>query len=111
MKKSGVKAAKLIHGYGSTGKGGRLPNPKFLQPRFKVQAVTFAHTGNPRQDRPGSVVGFHGLGEKWRTPGSRHIHQRKATVEFPADENLQIVVGMVADRNEFSCAVGHAFLR
>jgi DNA-nicking Smr family endonuclease len=24
MKKSGVKAAKIIHGYGSTGKGGRL---------------------------------------------------------------------------------------
>jgi hypothetical protein len=24
MKKSGIKAAKIIHGYGSTGKGGRL---------------------------------------------------------------------------------------
>ena len=24
MKKSGVKAVKIIHGYGSTGKGGRL---------------------------------------------------------------------------------------
>jgi hypothetical protein len=73
------------------------PNPKFLQPRFKVQAVTFAQIGNPGQKRSRHVVGFLGLGEEWRTPGSRHIHQRKASVEFPADEDQQIVVGSVAD--------------
>src|ERR1035441_8625825 len=85
------------------------PNPKFTEPGFKVQAVTFAQIGNPRQNRSRRAVGFLGLGEERRSPGSQHIHQRKAPVEFPADENLQIVVGMVADRNEFSCAVRHAF--
>ena len=66
------------------------PNPKFLQPGFKVQALTFAQIGNPRQNRSRRVVGFLRLGEERRSPGSRHIHQRKASVEFPADENLQI---------------------
>ena len=64
------------------------PNPKFLQPGFKVQAVSVAQIGNPRQDRPGCVVGFLGLGEERRSPGSRHIQQRKSSVKFPADENL-----------------------
>jgi hypothetical protein len=54
-------------------------------------------------------VGFPGLDEKGRGRGSRHIHQRKAPVDFPADENLQIVVSMVADRYEFLGAFGHAF--
>src|ERR1017187_9050915 len=40
------------------------PNPKFLQPGFKVQTVSVAQIGNPRQDRPGCVVGFLGLGEE-----------------------------------------------
>ena len=33
MKKSGVKAAKIIHGYGSTGKGGRLRKATIKFPR------------------------------------------------------------------------------
>jgi hypothetical protein len=81
------------------------PNPKFLQPGFKVQAVRLAQIGNPRQKRSRRVVGFLGLGEKWRSPGSRHIHQRKAPVEFPADENSQVVVGTDV-RDGLSAAIG-----
>jgi hypothetical protein len=62
-----------------------------------VQAVTFAQSGNPRQNRSRRVVGFLRLGEERRSPGTRHIHQRNASVEFPADEDQQIVVGSVAD--------------
>ena len=85
------------------------PQSNFLQPRFDLQAFTAAHTENPRQNRSRRLVGFHGLGEERRSPVSRHVEHRKSTVKFPADENLQVVVGMVADRNEFSCAVRHAF--
>ena len=85
------------------------PNPKFLQPGFKVQAVTFAQIRDPRQNCSRRAVGFLGLGEERRSPGSRHIQQRKSSVKLAADKNLQIVVSMVADRYEFSCAVRHAF--
>jgi hypothetical protein len=37
------------------------------------------------------------LGEERRSPPGRHMRQRKAPVEFPADENQQIVVGPVTD--------------
>ena len=50
MKKSGVKAVKIIHGYGSTGKGGRLRKA--------------AHTLLDELKKSGSIKEFVG-GEQW----------------------------------------------
>jgi hypothetical protein len=73
------------------------PNPKLDQPRFKLQAVFFAQIGNPGQNRSRRIVGFPGLGEERRSPGSRYIEQGKAPVEFPTDEDHQIVVCSAVD--------------
>ena len=50
LKKSGVKAVKIIHGYGSTGKGGKLQKAP--------------HTLLAELKESGSIKGFVG-GEQW----------------------------------------------
>ena len=40
---------------------------------------------------------FSAWAKSGESPGGRHIYQRKAPVEFPADENDQIVVCSVTD--------------
>ena len=61
---------------------------KFLQRRFKGQAVTVAQNGDPRQNRSRREIGALGL---------LHIRQGKAPVEFAADEHPQIVISLVSD--------------
>ncbi|MBZ5724666.1 MAG: hypothetical protein LAP87_06675 [Acidobacteriia bacterium] len=72
-----------------------------LHLRLDALPVFLNQTGNPGQKQVRRLVGFLGLGEESGIPGSRHVHQGEATIEFPLDQDQQIVIRSGTEHSEF----------
>jgi hypothetical protein len=83
------------------------PGPEFVQARFYAYPLAVAQAGDFGQQGRRGLMRFFGQGEVGGSPGGQEIRQSSPTVEFPAYEHEQILIGSATDRYEFLSAFGH----